>query len=137
MNGESTHPSSPTSDDGSRTLRILMIAPTPFFAHRGGHVRIYEEARALQAMGHQVEICTYHLGDDRAGLPTHRTPRIPWYTKLTAGPSWHKLYIDVLLLLKTWSVARRFRPDVTPWPPARRCGHRLAGRTAAGHSGRG
>jgi glycosyltransferase involved in cell wall biosynthesis len=96
----------------SRVRRILMIAPTPFFAHRGCHVRIYEQARALQAMGCQVEVCTYHLGDDRPGIPTHRTLHIPWYHKLSAGPSWHKLYVDVLLLLKSWSVARRFRPDV-------------------------
>jgi glycosyltransferase involved in cell wall biosynthesis len=96
----------------SGTRRILMIAPTPFFADRGGHVRIYEEARALQAMGHQVEICAYHLGDDRPGLPTHRSLRIPWYNKLSAGPSWHKVYLDVLLFFKTLSVARRYRPDV-------------------------
>jgi glycosyltransferase involved in cell wall biosynthesis len=89
-----------------------MIAPTPFFAHRGCHVRIYEQTRSLQAMGCQVEVCTYHLGDERPGVITHRTPRIPWYHKLSAGPSWHKLYIDGLLLLKTWTVARRFRPDV-------------------------
>lgn len=92
--------------------RVLMIAPTPFFADRGCHVRIYEEARALQGMGCQVEVCTYHLGDDRPGLPTHRTRRIPWYSKLSAGFSWHKLYVDPLLLLKAWSVARKFRPDV-------------------------
>lgn len=98
------------SSSGAR--RILMIAPTPFFADRGGHVRIYEEARALQALRHQVEICTYHLGDDRPGIPTHRSLRIPWYNKLSAGPSWHKLYLDVLLFFRTLSVARRFRPDV-------------------------
>jgi glycosyltransferase involved in cell wall biosynthesis len=92
--------------------RILMIAPTPFFAHRGCHVRIYEQARALQALGHKVEVCTYHLGDERPGLTTHRTPRLPWYDKLSAGPSWHKPYIDVLLLFNAWAVARRFRPDV-------------------------
>jgi len=92
--------------------RVLMIAPTPFFADRGCHVRIFEEARALQSMGCRVEICTYHLGGDRPGLNTHRTFRIPWYNKLSAGPSWHKLYIDVLLLFKAWSVARSFRPDV-------------------------
>ncbi len=92
--------------------RILMIAPTPFFADRGCHVRIYEEARALQALGCQVEVCTYHLGDDRPGLRAHRTLRIPWYHKLSAGPSWHKLYIDGLLFAKTLAVARRFRPHV-------------------------
>ena len=100
------------SFSSSDARRILMIAPTPFFADRGGHVRIYEEARALQALGHQVEICTYHLGDDRPGIPTHRSLRIPWYNKLSAGPSWHKLYLDVLLFFKTLSVARRFQPDV-------------------------
>ncbi|MEJ2207420.1 MAG: glycosyltransferase family 4 protein [Anaerolineae bacterium] len=92
--------------------RVLMIAPTPFFSDRGCHVRIYEEARALKTQGCQVEVCTYHLGDERPGLTTHRTPRIPWYRKVSAGPSWHKLYIDVLLLFKTLAVARRFRPDV-------------------------
>jgi glycosyltransferase involved in cell wall biosynthesis len=89
-----------------------MIAPTPFFADRGCHVRIYEEARALQAMGCEIEVCTYHLGDDPPGLTVHRTLRIPWYTKLSAGPSWHKFYADVLLFFKAWAVARRFRPDV-------------------------
>ena len=105
MSGEATPGSAPIS-------RVLMIAPTPFFADRGGHVRIYEEAKALQALGYHVEVCTYHLGADRGGLPTHRTLRIPWYKKLTAGPTSHKLYVDVLLMLKTWSVARRFRPHI-------------------------
>jgi glycosyltransferase involved in cell wall biosynthesis len=99
------------SQAGSPT-RILMIAPTPFFADRGCHVRIYEEARALQALGYQVEICTYHLGRDHPGLTTHRTLRIPWYNKLEAGFSWHKFYIDVLLAFKAWRVARRFQPDL-------------------------
>lgn len=110
MRGDGSPDSSPGAP--SHVTRILMIAPTPFFADRGCHVRIYEEARALQAMGCAVEVCTYHLGDDRPGLTTHRTVRVPWYNKLSAGPSWHKLYVDVFLLLKAWAVARRFRPDV-------------------------
>ena len=42
--------------------RVLMIAPTSFFADYGCHVRILEEARALQAAGHAVTIATYHNG---------------------------------------------------------------------------
>jgi glycosyltransferase involved in cell wall biosynthesis len=99
-------------EEPQSAYKVLMIAPTPFFADRGCHVRIYEETRALQALGCQVEICTYHLGDDRPGMTIHRTPRVPWYNKLSVGPSWHKFYVDVLLLLKAWAVARRFRPDV-------------------------
>ena len=100
---------------GSRVmgmLRILMLAPTPFFADRGCHVRIYEEARTLIALGHEVLIVTYHLGRDMEGIPTVRIGHIPWYRKLAAGPSWHKPYLDILLFFKALSAARGFRPDV-------------------------
>ena len=93
-------------------LRILMIAPTPYFADRGCHVRIYEEARALTERGHDVRIVTYHLGRDMPGIPTYRIPPIPWYNKLSAGPSWHKPYLDLLLLVKSLATARRFRPHL-------------------------
>jgi glycosyltransferase involved in cell wall biosynthesis len=93
-------------------LKILMIAPTPFFADRGCHVRIYEEARALIDLGHDVRIVTYHLGRDMEGVPTVRIGQIPWYKKLSPGPSWHKPYLDVLLFFKALSSARRSRPDI-------------------------
>ena len=89
-----------------------MLAPTPFFADRGCHVRIYEEARALVQAGHEVQIITYHLGRDMPGLVTHRTAFLPWYSKLEAGPSWHKPYIDILLFFKALSAAQKFKPDL-------------------------
>lgn len=95
-----------------RTLRVLMLAPTPYFADRGCHVRIYEEARALIALGHDVRIVTYHIGRDMPGIPTCRIPQVPWYRKLEAGPSWHKPYLDILLFFKAMSAARSFRPDL-------------------------
>ncbi len=93
-------------------LRILMIAPTPYFADRGCHVRIYEEARALIAQGCDVRIVTYHIGRDMPGIPTERIPDIPWYQRLTAGPSWQKPLLDILLLFKAFKVARSFRPEI-------------------------
>jgi glycosyltransferase involved in cell wall biosynthesis len=93
-------------------LKILMLAPTPYFADRGCHVRIYEEARTLTGLGHEVRIVTYHLGRDMAGIPTVRIPKVPWYHKLAAGPSWHKPYLDILLFFKALATARRFRPDI-------------------------
>ena len=89
-----------------------MIAPTPFFADRGCHVRILEETQALQKRGHQVLICTYHHGRDVPGIETRRIPKIPWYQKLEAGPSWHKLYLDFLLLFESFLVALKFKPDI-------------------------
>lgn len=93
-------------------LRILMLAPTPFFADRGCHVRIYEEARTLLRRGHDVRIVTYHLGRDMPGMQTRRIPAVPWYRKLAAGPSWHKPYLDVLLFCTAAGEARRFRPHL-------------------------
>ena len=93
-------------------LRVLMIAPTPYFADRGCHVRIYEEALALTALGHEVCIVTYHLGRDMPGVRVVRIPDIPWYNKLEAGPSWHKPYLDILLLWKSLTEARSFQPHL-------------------------
>lgn len=89
-----------------------MVAPTPFFADRGCHVRIYEEARALTDLGHEVLIATYHLGRDLPGIATRRNVRVPWYGKLSAGPSWHKPYLDMLLFFTTLRAARQFKPHV-------------------------
>jgi glycosyltransferase involved in cell wall biosynthesis len=89
-----------------------MIAPTPYFADRGCHVRIYEEARALSKLGHEVCIVTYHLGRDMPGVRVVRIPGIPWYNKLEAGPSWHKPYLDILLLWRSLREAISFRPHL-------------------------
>jgi glycosyltransferase involved in cell wall biosynthesis len=105
-------PRYPTPDTETTSLKILMIAPTPFFADRGCHVRIYEEARALQGAGHEVRLATYHLGRDLPEIPTTRTITIPWYRKLSAGPSWHKPYLDILLFFTALRLARTFRPDL-------------------------
>jgi glycosyltransferase involved in cell wall biosynthesis len=89
-----------------------MIAATPFFADRGCHVRIYEETKALARRGHEVSLCTYHHGRDLPGLRIVRSPRVPWYRKLEAGPSYHKFYVDLLLVRTALAVGRRERPDV-------------------------
>jgi glycosyltransferase involved in cell wall biosynthesis len=95
-----------------RPLKVLMLAPTPFFADRGCHVRILEEARAVIPCGVDLRLVTYHLGRDVGGFPIDRIPGIPWYRKLEAGPSWHKPYLDLMLLFKALKVARSFRPDL-------------------------
>jgi len=93
-------------------IRVLMLAPTPYFADRGCHVRIYEEARALIALGCDVRIVTYHIGRDLPGIPTARIPNVPWYKRLSAGPSWQKPLLDLLLFFKALSFSRTFRPQI-------------------------
>lgn len=93
-------------------LRVLVLAPTPFFADRGCHVRILEEARAVIPFGAELRLVTYHIGRDVPGFPIDRIASIPWYGKLEAGPSWHKPYLDLMLLFKALKVARSFKPHL-------------------------
>jgi len=100
------------SADSVRSYRILMIAPTSFFADYGCHVRILEEARALQRLGHRVTIVTYHNGNPVEGLDIRRTLSVPWRRDYEVGSSRHKIGFDVLLGLKTCELLARERFDV-------------------------
>ncbi len=93
-------------DTPPRSYRVLMIAPTSFFADYGCHVRILEETRILQKLGHQVTIATYHNGKDVEGIDIRRTLPIPWRRHYEVGSSRHKLVFDALLGLKTLELLR-------------------------------
>ena len=95
-----------------RKLRVMMLAPTPYFTDCGSHVRIYEEARALVRCGHTVRIVTYHLGRDMQGIPTWRIPKIPWSMRLSVCPSRHKPYLDLLMFYRALKLVRDFRPHL-------------------------
>lgn len=99
-------------DKRERPLRILMIAPTSFFSDYGGHIRILEETRALQALGHQVTIVTYYKGSDMPGLDIRRTPALPWRTDYEVGSSRHKIAFDLYLAIKSLREGLRIRPDI-------------------------
>lgn len=93
-------------------MKILGIAPTPFFADRGCHMRILGEIQALQRRGHEVLLVTYHLGRDIEGVPSQRTKNVKWYQKLEAGPALGKFYLDWLLWRQTIKAIKSFQPDV-------------------------
>ncbi len=92
--------------------RILMIAPTSFFLDYGCHVRILEEARALQAGGQQVRIVTYYLGRNWPGLDIIRSSPTPWRADYEVGSSRHKIAFDVLLFVRALQETLRWHPDV-------------------------
>lgn len=99
-------------------MKILVIAPTPFFADRGTHIRILEESLALEKRGHEVTIATYHIGKDiqadvNTKIDIRRIRRLLfWYKKLEAGPDWQKIILDLMLVRKAFYLARTQRPDV-------------------------
>ncbi len=99
-------------------MKVLVIAPTPFFSDRGTHIRILEESLALERLGHVVTIATYHIGRDippevRTDVDVRRIRRwLFWYHKLEAGPDWQKILLDIMLIRKVFFLARTKRPDI-------------------------
>ena len=81
----------------AETYRILMVAPTSFFLDYGCHVRILEEVRALQKLGHHVTVITYYLGRDLPNLEIVRTRPTPWHADYEVGSSLHKIAFDIFL----------------------------------------
>jgi glycosyltransferase involved in cell wall biosynthesis len=101
-----------SSAEPLRSYRVLMIAPTSFFADYGCHVRILEEAQALTTLGHAVTIATYHNGGPVPGLDIRRTLAIPWRRDYVVGSSRHKVAFDALLGLKVTELLGRGHFDV-------------------------
>ncbi len=77
---------------------VVKIAPTGFFADYGCHVRILEEARALQQHGYDVTVVTYPGGHDPPGLPVVRIPSWLHRGGPRVGSHWRKLMLDPALL---------------------------------------
>jgi glycosyltransferase involved in cell wall biosynthesis len=82
-------------------VRILMIAPEPFFEPRGTPFSEFHRIRALIALGHHVDLVTYPFGQNVSmpGLRVFRSLRPPFVRGVKIGPSLTKIPLDALLTL--------------------------------------
>ena len=88
-------------------MRILMIAPQPFFRPRGTPFSVLHRIRALLRLGHEVDLVTYPFGDspEMPGLRIIRTPRPPAVRDVSIGPSVSKLLLDGPLFARARQLA--------------------------------
>jgi glycosyltransferase involved in cell wall biosynthesis len=95
-------------------VRILMIAPEPFFEPRGTPFSEFHRIRALTALGHQVDLVTYPFGQpvSMRGLRVFRSLRPPFVRHVKIGPSLAKIPLDALLALSALRRALTGRYDV-------------------------
>ena len=93
-------------------LRVLVLAPTPFFGDRGCHVRIYEEVRGLMARGIEAHVVTYPTGRDPRGLAITRARSWFGVEAGTLGPTWGRPLLDLAVLDACRRVVRNFRPHL-------------------------
>lgn len=90
-------------------LRVLMIAPQPFFEARGAPFCVYQHIRALTALGYAVDLVTYPIGKSvrLPGLRIFRAPSIPFIHSVKPGPSLAKIPLDLVLFLTALLRLRR------------------------------
>jgi glycosyltransferase involved in cell wall biosynthesis len=77
-------------------MRILFLAPQPFFEVRGTPLAVLAMVKALLELGHQVDLLTYPQGEpvQVSGLRHHRSLPLP-VGRVKAGPSLAKLLLDI------------------------------------------
>lgn len=95
-------------------MRILVVAPQPFYQERGTPIATRLLLEALQAAGHSVDVLTYHVGEDPklSGVRVFRAPAVPFVRDVPIGFSLRKLVCDVALLWRLVTLTRRHRYDV-------------------------
>ena len=94
-------------------MRILFLAPEPFFELRGTPINVRHMLQVIGEQGHQVDLLTYHIGKDvrLENVKIHRIPGIPFVRHVPIGPSFVKLPLDCLLLLKALKMVLSCRYD--------------------------
>jgi len=95
-------------------MKILMLAPEPFFQPRGTPISVYFRLMALSDLGHAVTLVTYPIGEDVAfrGLVIRRSPNLLRVRKIKIGPSLIKAPLDILLSFTALRRIIKDRPDL-------------------------
>lgn len=95
-------------------MRILLLAPHPFYEERGTPIAVDLLVRVFSERGDAVTLLTYHLGLERSypGVTIRRIRRLRRITRVRPGFSIRKLACDWYLLREAWRLARDHRYDL-------------------------
>jgi glycosyltransferase involved in cell wall biosynthesis len=88
-------------------LKILFLAPQPFFEVRGTPLAVLAMVRGLTALGHRVDLLTYPRGEDVEvdGVRHRRSLSLP-VGRVPPGPSLAKIALDLPFMAQAiWRMA--------------------------------
>jgi glycosyltransferase involved in cell wall biosynthesis len=94
-------------------MKILLIAPQPFFINRGTPLAVRNLCRVLGECGHQIDLLTSHIGEEIQlhNITIIRTCRLP-FGSISAGFSWKKPLLDIAIAWKMFNLVRKNSYDV-------------------------
>lgn len=83
-------------------MRILMVSPHPVYSPRGTPISVFNRCLALSALGHEIDLVTYPIGED-VPLPGLRylRPRAALIHSVRVGPSWAKGVLNTAVALRS------------------------------------
>lgn len=94
-------------------MKILLIAPQPFFEKRGTPLAVFQLLKAITDLGHTVDLITYHIGED-IDMPRvnhYRTMTVPFIKMVKKGQSAAKAFLDFFIFLKAVKLLSKNRYD--------------------------
>jgi glycosyltransferase involved in cell wall biosynthesis len=95
-------------------MKMLVVAPQPFFTPRGTPFSVYYRTLVTAEQGVEIDLLTYGPGEDVdiPGVRILRIPRLGILEPVPVGPSWKKLLLDVPMILWTIALLLRYRYKV-------------------------
>ncbi len=95
-------------------MKILLIAPHPFFQERGTPIAVRLIAETLCEFGHNVDLLTYHEGSDIEvkGLNLYRIPKPLFANNIPIGFSFKKVIADIYLTFSLIKLVTKNKYDV-------------------------
>ena len=95
-------------------MKILLLAPHPFYQARGTPIAVKTVLEFLSERGDSVDVLTYAEGTD-VQIPNcrvYRIPRVPGLRNIRPGFSFKKVACDVLMVGSCLRMVRRTRYDL-------------------------
>lgn len=95
-------------------MRLLSVAPQPFFTPRGTPLSVYYRSMVTAELGVEVDLLTYGAGHDvdLPGVRIRRIPRLRFLEPIPVGPSAAKLVLDAFMVLWTVALCVRHRYQI-------------------------
>ena len=95
-------------------MKILLIAPHPFFQERGTPIAVKLLIETLSEFGHTIDLLTFNEGEDISvnGLKIYRIPNFSFIQNVPIGFSVKKLIADVFIVFKMFSLLTKNKYDV-------------------------
>lgn len=94
-------------------MKILLLAPQPFYLERGTPIAVDLFLQVLSERGDSIDVVTYHIGKDvdYSNVRIFRILNIPFIQTIPLGFSWRKVVCDFFVLLKSLRLLIQGRYD--------------------------